>query len=173
MALRAAEASTIFIAFGGYALLRLEFAAGFVLLIFAPRWGHFIEAKREGLNPSWPIFVPFVLACVNTRGATRGRPRVSRSPARLLEASPRSAAHRRPLERLRDCAALPSAGFVLDLLNLIPVGFFDGGAIWRSARWLRLGGGGAKATAIYVLYAGAVVFGVVGAWAAYFPQHRL
>jgi Zn-dependent protease len=69
--------------------------------------------------------------------------------------------------------ALAYSGFVLNLLNLIPVGFFDGGAIWRSARFLRLGGGGAKATVVYVLYAGAILFCVIGAWAAYFPQHRL
>jgi Zn-dependent protease len=167
--------STIFIAFGGYALIfGWKFAAGFVLLIFAHEMGHFIEAKREGLKPSWPIFVPFILAFVKY---TRGNPWQT---ARVAVAGPilggvaslgcylvgRSNGSQLLL-------ALAYAGFVLNLLNLVPIGFFDGGAIWRSARWLRLGGGGAKATVVYVLYAGAVLFCAIGAWAAYFPQHRL
>ena len=167
--------STIFIAFGGYALLfGWKFAAGFVLLIFAHEMGHFIEAKREGLNPSWPIFVPFVLAFVKY---TRGNPWQT---ARVAVAGPIVGGlaslgcyvvGRSNGSQL--LVALAYSGFVLNLLNLIPVGFFDGGAIWKSARWLRLGGGRAKATVVYVLYAGAVVFCALGAWAAYFPQHRL
>jgi Zn-dependent protease len=166
---------SIFIAVGGYALIfGWKFAAGFVLLIFAHEMGHFIEAKREGLKPSWPIFVPFILAFVKY---TRGNPWQT---ARVAVAGPilggvaslgcylvgRSNGSQLML-------ALAYAGFVLNLLNLIPIGFFDGGAIWRSARFLRLGGGGAKATFVYVLYGGAILFCVLGAWAAYFPQHRL
>ena len=41
--------------------------------------------------------------------------------------------------------ALGYIGFFLNLINLIPVGILDGGAIWRSARFLRLGGGRSKA----------------------------
>ena len=48
--------------------------------------------------------------------------------------------------------ALAYFGFFLNLFNLIPVGIFDGGAVWRSARWLRLGGGRDKATIAYVQF---------------------
>ena len=57
--------------------------------------------------------------------------------------------------------------------NLIPFGIFDGGAVWRSARWLRLGGGGGKATAAYVLYFGTALALVIGMIASHVPQHRL
>ena len=70
--------------------------------------------------------------------------------------------------------ALAYFGFFLNLFNLIPFGFFDGGAIWRSARWLRLGGGGAKAYVVYALYvATAVVLIASGMIASHVPQHRL
>ena len=48
--------------------------------------------------------------------------------------------------------ALAYFGFFLNLINLIPVGIFDGGAIWRSARFLRHGGGRLKALVVYALY---------------------
>jgi hypothetical protein len=89
--------STIFIAFGGYALIfGWKFAAGFVLLIFAHEMGHFIEAKREGLNPSWPIFVPFILAFVRYTRALRSR-------ARSSEGSPRSRATSLAARTARTC----------------------------------------------------------------------
>jgi Zn-dependent protease len=69
--------------------------------------------------------------------------------------------------------ALAYFGFFLNLFNLIPFGIFDGGAVWRSARWLRLGGGGAKATIAYVLYFGTALALIVGMIAAHVPQHRL
>ena len=69
--------------------------------------------------------------------------------------------------------ALAYFGFFLNLFNLLPFGFFDGGAIWRSARWLRTGGGRDKALLIYVLYFGTAVALAVGMYAAHIPQHRL
>src|SRR5690348_3595822 len=51
----------IFVAFGGYALIwGWRFALGVIVLIFVHELGHFIEAKREGLDPSWPVFIPFL-----------------------------------------------------------------------------------------------------------------
>src|SRR6266516_8488 len=64
--------SSIFIAVGLYALfLGWKFAIGFVLLILVHELGHFVEAKREGLNPKLPVFVPFLGAYVRY---TRGNP---------------------------------------------------------------------------------------------------
>src|SRR5476649_1826964 len=52
---------SIFIAVGGYALIfGWKFAVGLVLLILLHEMGHFIEAKREGLDPKLPIFIPFL-----------------------------------------------------------------------------------------------------------------
>src|SRR5262245_33328973 len=50
----------IFLAVGGYALIwGLPFAVGFVLLILAHELGHYIEARKLGLNPQLPVFIPF------------------------------------------------------------------------------------------------------------------
>ena len=50
--------------------------------------------------------------------------------------------------------ALAYFGFFINLINLLPVGILDGGAIWRSAEWLRIGGGREKAVITYFLYFG-------------------
>ena len=48
--------------------------------------------------------------------------------------------------------ALAYFGFFLNLFNLIPFGIFDGGAVWRSASLLRLGGGREQGVRVYALY---------------------
>src|SRR5262245_58374530 len=64
-----AKFATIFVAFGGYALIwGWKFALGVVLLVFVHEMGHFLEAARERLNPSWPVFIPFLGAYVRHTG---------------------------------------------------------------------------------------------------------
>ncbi len=64
--------STIFVAVAAYALIwGWKFAIGVVVLILVHELGHYIEAKREGLKPKLPIFVPFLGAYVRY---TRGHP---------------------------------------------------------------------------------------------------
>ncbi len=69
--------------------------------------------------------------------------------------------------------ALGYAGFLINLFNLIPIGFLDGGVIWRSAKFLRRGGGGAKALYVYAIYAGTAVALGLGMYAAHVQQTRL
>jgi Zn-dependent protease len=69
--------------------------------------------------------------------------------------------------------ALAYFGFFLNLFNLVPFGIFDGGAVWRSARFLRLGGGQAKALFVYALYFGTALMLVLGMVASHVTQHRL
>ena len=58
----------IFLAVGGYALIwGFPFAVGFVLLILAHELGHYFEARRQGLNPGLPVFIPFLGAYVALR----------------------------------------------------------------------------------------------------------
>ena len=60
----------IFISVGGYALIwGWRFAAGFVLLILVHEVGHYIEASRQGLHPSLPVFIPFLGAYVAMKNA--------------------------------------------------------------------------------------------------------
>ena len=60
----------IFISVGGYALIwGWRFAVGFVLLILVHELGHYLEAKRQGLHPSLPVFIPFLGAYVAIKDA--------------------------------------------------------------------------------------------------------
>jgi Zn-dependent protease len=166
---------SIFIAVGGYALIfGWKFAVGLVLLILLHEMGHFLEAKREGLNPRLPVFVPFLGAYVRY---TRGNPWQT---ARVALAGPMLgavAALGCYLVGRADNSALLVAlayfGFFLNLINLIPVGILDGGAIWRSATFLRRGGGGSKTVVVYGLYFATAAACAIGMAVTYAPQHRL
>src|SRR5215204_7608227 len=60
-----AKFAGIFLAFGGYTLIwGWKFALGVIVMIFVHEMGHFIEAARERLHPSWPVFIPFLGAYV-------------------------------------------------------------------------------------------------------------
>ena len=153
-----AKFGAVFVAFGGYALIwGWQFGLGVVLLIFFHEMGHWLEAKREGLNPSWPVFIPFLGAYVKY---TRGNPWQT---SRVAIAGP----------ILGGVAALAYFGFVINLFNLLPVSILDGGAVWRSTRWLWYGGGREKAVISGLLFAGTAALLLLGALAAYLPQHRL
>jgi Zn-dependent protease len=170
-----AKFAAIFVAFGGYTLIwGWKFALGVVVLIFVHEMGHWLEAKREGLSPSLPVFIPFLGAYVKH---TLGNPWQT---ARVAIAGPILggvgglvcyAIGRANGSDL--FVALGYFGFVLNLFNLLPVGILDGGSVWRSTRWLWFGGGREKALISGTLYAATAVLLAVGAFAAYLPQHRL
>jgi Zn-dependent protease len=170
-----AKFSLVFVAVGGYALIwGWRFAVGLVLLIFIHEMGHFLEAHREGLKPSWPVFVPFLGAYVKH---TRGNPWQTTRVAIAGPALGGVAALACYLVGRADGSSLLVAlayfGFILNLFNLLPIGILDGGAIARSTRWLWLGGGREKAIVSGILFAGTAALLALGAYAAYLPQHRL
>jgi Zn-dependent protease len=167
--------SSIFIAVAAYALIfGWKFAVGFVLLIFIHETGHYIEAKREGLSPRLPVFIPFLGAYVQY---TRGHPWQT---VRVAIAGPilggAAAAVCLAIAQSNGSSlmyALAYSGFFLNLFNMLPFGIFDGGAVWRSAKYLRLGGGRGLALASYALYFGTAAALILGMIATYRPQHRL
>jgi Zn-dependent protease len=167
--------SSIFIAVGLYALFwGWKFAIGFVLLILLHELGHFAEAKREGLNPKLPVFIPFLGAYVRY---TRGNPWQT---ARVAIAGPIVGGLASLVCYVIGKAngsdlllALAYIGFLLNLINLIPIGILDGGAIWRSARWLYRGGGRGKAAFIYFLFAATAVALAVGMVVSHVPRGRV
>ncbi|MFL5954840.1 MAG: site-2 protease family protein [Gaiellaceae bacterium] len=167
--------SSIFIAVAAYALIfGWKFAVGFVALIFIHEAGHYIEAKREGLSPKLPVFIPFLGAYVQY---TRGHPWQT---VRVAIAGPilggAAAAVFYAIAKSNGSHllyALAYSGFLLNLFNMLPFGIFDGGAVWRSARWLRLGGGPRLALASYALYFGTAAMLILGMIATYRPQSRL
>jgi Zn-dependent protease len=169
--------ASIFIAVGAYALIwGWRFAVGFVALIFIHEMGHFIEARRHGLKASWPTFIPFLGAYVTIRG-DRLNPWTN---AQISLAGPIiggvgatifwAIGEQNGSELMQ---ALGYAGFMINLFNLLPIGFLDGGQIWRSAKFLRHGGGGAKALYVYALYFGTALALGLGMYAAHVHQTRL
>ena len=172
-----AKFASIFVAVGGYALIwGWKFAIGFVALIFVHELGHFVEARRRGFKASWPVFLPFIGAYVSIRDA-RMSPWQSFwiSISGPLWGSAGAAAvwgigEQQSSGLLR---ALGYVGFLLNLFNMIPIGFLDGGSIWRAIKTMRLGGTPGKATTATVVYVGLAALLVIGMVAAHVPQHRL
>jgi Zn-dependent protease len=173
----AAKFATIFVAIGGYALIwGWQFATGLVVLILIHELGHYIEARRLGLHPNWPIFVPFFGAFVAFK-------RENLTPwflARVALAGPylgaAGAAVFWAIGEAIDSQLLQALGyfgFLLNLFNLIPIGFLDGGQTLRSFEYLRRGGGQTKAYIVAALYAGLALALVAGMIASHVPQHRL
>jgi Zn-dependent protease len=167
--------SSIFIAIAAYALIfGWKFAVGFVLLILIHETGHYIEARREGLNPKLPVFIPFLGAYVQyTRGHPWQTVRVAIAGPILGGAAAGVCLAIAQSNGSRLLYALAYSGFFINLFNLLPFGIFDGGAVWRSARYLRLGGGRGLALASYALYFGTAAALILGMIATYKPQHRL
>ncbi len=174
----------IFIAVGGYALIwGWKFAVGFVGLILVHEMGHYVEAKRQGLNPSLPVFIPFLGAYVALRGGridpwqnalvSLAGPIAGTAGAAIVFAVGKS-------QHSQLLLALAYAGFLINLFNLIPIGFLDGGRVLQSIRALFRGEGrsdpavarqlGIAATALYVGIAVALVLGMM---ASHVVQHRL
>ena len=125
--------ASMLVSVGAYALFwGWKFAVGFVLLLFVHELGHYLEARRQGLNVSAPMFIPFLGAAI------------------LLKENPLNAwrealvAFAGPVVGSLGCAvvwvvgeqqdsefllALAFTGFLVNLFNLIPVVPLDGGRI--------------------------------------------
>jgi Zn-dependent protease len=174
----------IFISVGGYALIwGWQFAIGFVLLILVHELGHYVEAKRLGLDPALPVFVPFLGAYVALRNAPFDPWRNARvSLAGPIFGGLGSLAVLLVAESRDDhfLYALAYTGFFLNLVNLVPFGPLDGAHVLRAWQVLRRGGGRADPRAArslgHVVVAAALVTVALlaaGMWAAHVPQDRL
>jgi len=120
------------------------FAAGFVLLIFVHECGHLVAARRCGLKVGAPVFIPFMGAVIALKEAPAnawieaqvgiGGPLLGSVGALFCEGVYLATGN--PLFR-----ALAYTGFFLNLFNLAPVGFLDGGRIVTAlSPWLWLVG---------------------------------
>ena len=172
-----AQVRSIFIAIGGYALLwGWSFAIGLVLLILVHELGHYLEARRQGLHPDLPVFIPFLGAYVALKDAHIGPwrhalvsyagPALGGVGAAVLWA----AGDMRDSDLLR---ALAYTGFLLNLFNLIPIGFLDGGHLLRYYRYLRVGGARGQALTLAVMYFGLAGLLLLGMLGSHVVQHRL
>ncbi len=168
---------SIFIAVGGYALIwGWSFAVGFVLLILIHELGHYIEARRQGLRPSLPVFIPFLGAYVAIKDAHIGPwPHAMISIAGPV-AGGLGAAVVWAAGDIMDSnflRALAYTGFLLNLFNLIPIGILDGGQLLRYYRYLKLGGARGRAHALAAMYGVLALALVAGMFGAHVVQDRL
>ena len=116
------------------------FAVGFVLLLLVHEMGHVIQLRREGVEASAPLFIPFLGAVVGAKSLGGN----ALAEARVGLAGP-------VLGSLGAAALVPVAlatgddfwkalaftGFFLNLFNLLPVVPLDGGRAFAAmAPWM-------------------------------------
>src|SRR3954454_24957308 len=143
---------TMLVSLAAYAVIwGWQFAAGFVLLLFVHEMGHVFQLRREGVEASAPIFIPFMGAVVWAKqlgGNALAEARVGLAGPVLgtigaLACVPLASATGNDLFR-----ALAFTGFFLNLFNLAPVLPLDGGrAMAAMAPWMWIVGFGVMAAA--------------------------
>ena len=123
----------LFISFGAYLWYGgIWFAVGLIGLIFVHEMGHWLEAKRQGLPVTAPLFIPFLGASIflkeHPQNAWREFELAIAGPllGSLGAAGVYAVASAEDSNRLRAIAFL---GFFINLFNLLPVVPLDGGRI--------------------------------------------
>jgi Zn-dependent protease len=121
-----------------------KFALGFVVLLFVHEMGHVIQLRREGIEASAPVFIPFLGAAVWSKSLGDN----ALAEARVGLAGP-------ILGSIGAAACIPIAdatgndfwralaftGFFLNLFNLLPVVPLDGGrAMAAMSPWMWFAG---------------------------------
>jgi Zn-dependent protease len=119
--------AALYVWYGGW-----WFGIGLVVLLFVHEMGHVLEAKRQGLPVSAPLFIPFLGAMITMRQM----PQDAWNEAKVGIAGPLlgsagafalwiagAAAHSNSLK------AVAFLGFFINLFNLLPVIPLDGGRI--------------------------------------------
>lgn len=122
---------TMFISVAAYALaFGWPFAVGFVLLIFVHEMGHVIQLRREGVEASAPIFIPFLGAVIAAKSL--GEDAVAEARVGLAGPILGTIGTLIPLAVWLATGsdlwrALAYVGFFINLINLLPVLPLDGG----------------------------------------------
>jgi Zn-dependent protease len=132
---------SMLVSVAAYALIwGWKFAVGFVLLLLVHELGHVIQLRREGIEASAPMFIPFLGAVVSAKSLGDD----AAAEARVGLAGPvlgslGAAALLIPWQLTGDefWQALAFTGFFLNLFNLLPVVPLDGGrAMAAMAPWM-------------------------------------
>src|SRR3954468_15574892 len=133
--------ATMLVSVAAYAFIwGWPFAAGFVALLFVHESGHYLQLRREGVQPGRMVFVPFLGAVVGARslgGNALAEARVGLAGpvlGSLGAAAVAVAGFALDSDMLK---ALAFTGFLLNLFNLLPVVPLDGGrAMAAMAPWM-------------------------------------
>jgi Zn-dependent protease len=124
---------TMILSIWAYALIwGWRFAVGFVLLIFVHECGHLIAAKWCGLKVTTPAFIPFVGALITLKENPANawiEALVGIGGPILGSIGAAACVGIYYLTNNPLFLALAYTGFFLNLFNLMPVGFLDGGRI--------------------------------------------
>jgi Zn-dependent protease len=122
--------ATMLVSIAAYSLIwGWKFALGFVLLLFVHEMGHVIQLRREGIEASAPMFIPFLGAAVMAKSLGDD----ATAEARVGLAGPilgtLGCLALLPLALSGDAfwSALVFTGLFLNLFNLLPVVPLDGG----------------------------------------------
>jgi Zn-dependent protease len=124
---------TMALSIGAYAVMYgWKFGLGLVLLIFVHECGHLVAARMLGLPAGAPVFIPFLGAFIALKEAPKnawiesqvgiGGPLLGTAGAVVCYGLYMATGN----ELYR---ALTFVGFLLNLFNLAPIGFLDGGRI--------------------------------------------
>ena len=119
--------AAFYVWFGGW-----WFGIGLIILLFVHEMGHVLEAKRQGLPVSAPLFIPFLGALITLKQM----PHNAWNEAKLAIAGPIVGSLGAAAIWIAGVAydsnhlkALAFLGFFLNLFNLLPVVPLDGGRI--------------------------------------------
>jgi len=109
-----------------------KYAAGFVALLFAHEMGHYLAARKRGLDVGAPTFIPFVGAWIDLKD----QPRDVETEAYIALAGPLLGSVAAiacyliaDADGPRWLMAVAYSGFFLNLFNLLPLSPLDGGRI--------------------------------------------
>lgn len=145
------------VSFGAYALLRgPEFAAALVVMIFVHEMGHVVEIRRQGMQATAPVFIPFLGAAI----FQRQHPTTAVKQAQIGIAGPiggtiGATAAIVLFNATHDPIFLLAAflGFFLNLINLLPVWQLDGAWILAPVSpWFQVFGLAAIAAGIFFFH---------------------
>jgi Zn-dependent protease len=126
---------------------RLGLVVGFVLITVVHEIGHAVVIRAKGLRTGFMVFIPFIGGAVTLKA----QPRSAYDDAQIGLAGPiagtlASLVSLQIFKWTDDPLYLliASVGFILNLLNLLPLGPLDGGRISAAiTKWMWLFGGGA------------------------------
>src|SRR5213593_272805 len=150
---------SLIVSFGGYALVFGPwFAVALVVMILVHEMGHVVEIRRQGMQATAPIFIPFLGAAI----FQRSHPTDALKQAQIGIAGPiagtigATAAFFLYLSTQWEVFLLAALiGFYINLFNMIPVWQLDGAWVLAPvSKWFQLAG--------YLLIAvGVLAFGFV------------